>query len=137
MTRNHHDTTELLIFRHRDHPEAGIQVPAGGVKSGETLTHAMQREVWEETGLQVAAGESLGLQDAPHPVTGDGRLTVFFHSHIVCDVAPWTHTVSAGDGEEMGMVFECEFVDLNELELPFGQGQFLSLIPSGNHPDNR
>ena len=46
---------ELLVFRHRDFPEAGVQVPAGTVKEGETLDAAVLREVHEETGLPPTA----------------------------------------------------------------------------------
>ena len=42
----------LLVFSHPDHPEAGIQVPAGSVKEGEQLETAVMREAFEETGLQ-------------------------------------------------------------------------------------
>jgi ADP-ribose pyrophosphatase YjhB (NUDIX family) len=42
---------KLLVFRHTHNPEAGIQVPAGTVRSGEDLTDAVIREASEETGL--------------------------------------------------------------------------------------
>ncbi len=41
----------LAVFRHRDFPEAGIQVPAGTVKPGEGDEEAALREAREETGL--------------------------------------------------------------------------------------
>jgi len=41
----------LLVFDHRDHPEAGTQVPAGGVDAGEGPSEAAIREVREETRL--------------------------------------------------------------------------------------
>ena len=42
---------KLLIFSHPNHPEAGLQVPAGTVESGETWREAVLREAFEETGL--------------------------------------------------------------------------------------
>lgn len=42
----------LLVFRHPDAPEAGIQVPAGTVEPGESFEAAVMREAYEETGLQ-------------------------------------------------------------------------------------
>ena len=42
---------ELLTFRQRGAPEAGLQVPAGGVERGEALEDAACRELREETGL--------------------------------------------------------------------------------------
>ncbi len=42
---------QILIFRHVDFPDAGLQVPGGTVDPGETLWSAVYREAWEETGL--------------------------------------------------------------------------------------
>ncbi|QDG53602.1 GNAT family N-acetyltransferase [Persicimonas caeni] len=42
----------LLVF---GHPTAGLQLPAGTVEPGETPIAAAKREVWEETGLEVAS----------------------------------------------------------------------------------
>jgi 8-oxo-dGTP pyrophosphatase MutT (NUDIX family) len=41
----------LLIFSHPYTPEAGIQVPAGTMKDGETPEEAVMREAREETNL--------------------------------------------------------------------------------------
>ena len=41
----------LLVFRQRDDPEAGLQVPAGTVDPGERPAAAALREATEETGL--------------------------------------------------------------------------------------
>lgn len=43
--------TSLLILIHPDHPEAGIQVPAGAIEPGESPAEAVMREAYEETGL--------------------------------------------------------------------------------------
>ena len=42
---------ELLVFRHRDFPAAGLQVPAGAIEEGEDPQDAALREVREESGL--------------------------------------------------------------------------------------
>ena len=42
----------LLVFRHADAPEAGIQVPAGTIDANETPEQAVLREAHEETGLE-------------------------------------------------------------------------------------
>jgi uncharacterized protein (DUF433 family) len=41
----------LLVFNQPDAPEAGLQVPSGTVKHGESLEVAVLREAMEETGL--------------------------------------------------------------------------------------
>jgi ADP-ribose pyrophosphatase YjhB (NUDIX family) len=48
----------LLIFRHTDFPEAGIQVPAGTVLTDEDHATAVLREAQEETGLSDLAIKS-------------------------------------------------------------------------------
>jgi 8-oxo-dGTP pyrophosphatase MutT (NUDIX family) len=43
---------EVLVFEHTpEYPTAGIQVPAGGLESGETIEAGALREAFEETGL--------------------------------------------------------------------------------------
>ena len=42
----------LLVFRHRDFPEAGIQVPGGTMLPDEDPVAAALREATEETGLE-------------------------------------------------------------------------------------
>lgn len=42
---------QLLVFRQPEHPEAGLQVPAGTVEAGEDIESALLRELHEETGL--------------------------------------------------------------------------------------
>lgn len=41
----------LLVFEHADFPEAGLQVPAGTILTGELPEVAVVREAREETGL--------------------------------------------------------------------------------------
>jgi 8-oxo-dGTP pyrophosphatase MutT (NUDIX family) len=100
---------ELLVFDHRDHPEAGTQVPAGGVDHGETLIEAAIREVREETGVRLETEPTL-LGTHEH-LDGLGRAAV---SHFFRVVAPaglpgeWQHAVS-GAGEDAALVFECRF----------------------------
>ncbi len=48
VTRQSKDGHDLLLF---EHPNAGIQIPAGTVEDGETPEQAVIREVNEETGL--------------------------------------------------------------------------------------
>lgn len=53
----------VLVFRHRDDPEAGLQVPGGTVREGEPPDDAVRREAEEETGLRgLAIRRFLGRQ---------------------------------------------------------------------------
>ncbi|WP_051620945.1 NUDIX domain-containing protein [Paenibacillus sp. UNC451MF] len=49
ITRECDSGTELLLFQH---PNAGIQLPAGTVELNEDFREAAQREAFEETGLR-------------------------------------------------------------------------------------
>jgi 8-oxo-dGTP pyrophosphatase MutT (NUDIX family) len=51
ITRETDEGTELLLLYHPDHPEAGIQVPAGTLEPDEPVLDGARREAFEETGL--------------------------------------------------------------------------------------
>lgn len=56
---------ELLFFQH---PNAGVQLPAGTVEEGEPVEQAVLREVFEETGLtQVRLVRQIGVRDELPP----------------------------------------------------------------------
>lgn len=46
--------SRVLVFDHAGRPEAGVQVPAGGVEPGETPAQGAARELFEESGLSLA-----------------------------------------------------------------------------------
>ncbi|XVV06055.1 NUDIX hydrolase [Actinosynnema sp. CA-248983] len=121
---------ELLVFDHRDFPEAGTQVPAGGVDAGENLETAAVREVVEETGLaDLDLGRSLGVQQRPHPDTGKLRVTIFYRATTTEPRDRWAHVVHGRDGDD-GMVFECFFIPLPKANglLPDRQDEFVDVL---------
>ena len=105
----------VLVFDHRDDPEAGTQVPAGGVEPDEALIEAAIREVHEETGVGLDT-EPMFLGTHEHlDGLGQPALSHFFrvdapHGLPRC----WQHVVS-GDGEDAALVFECRFDPAPEL----------------------
>jgi ADP-ribose pyrophosphatase YjhB (NUDIX family) len=115
VTREWNGETELLVFDHRGMPEAGTQVPAGRVDAHETLEEGALREVEEETGLRV---EILGVladpreHDAVHGV--DAHKTTAFRARAQAGGPDsWSHPVT-GAGMDVGLVFECRWVPIDE-----------------------
>jgi len=124
---------ELLVFDHRDFPEAGIQVPAGTVKLRELPDVAVIREVEEETGI---AGcrllSKLGVYDWFNPYTGQVNERHVFHLAApagTMDSWTWVETDGGTVLELEGYVFLLRWVGLDEpLELAGDQGDFLGAI---------
>ncbi|MFI0013137.1 NUDIX hydrolase [Streptomyces griseus] len=118
-----HPSPALLVFDHLDFPEAGTQVPAGGIAPGEDPERAVTREVAEETGLAGSrVVRRIAVDGRAHPGTGRPRLTTF----LLLDAPPdgpsaWEHRVG-GDGGDAGMRFACRFVPL-PLERPLADAQ--------------
>ena len=114
---------ELLVFDHVGAPQAGTQVPAGGVRSGEEPEQAVLREVAEETGLRtVRLIQQLAVEEKPHPDTHQPRRTTYFHLQAPVTTADaWNHTAS-GEGDDVGLTFTCRFVPL-PLKRPLADDQ--------------
>ncbi|WP_199749866.1 NUDIX domain-containing protein [Amycolatopsis sp. WAC 04169] len=104
---------QLLVFEHQGMPEAGTQVPAGGVRPGEPLGQAARREVLEETGLtETVVVGSLTTEGKAHPHDGRPRRTTYFQLRApATGPDSWCHRVG-GDGSDAGLVFECRFQPL-------------------------
>ncbi|MFC7266271.1 NUDIX hydrolase [Streptomyces lutosisoli] len=119
----HRAVPEVLVFDHIGMPEAGTQVPAGGVKSGEELEEAVLREVAEETGLLTATVvRQIAAEDKPHPDTGQPRRTSFYFLQAPADTPDaWDHHVN-GDGDDAGLTFACRFLPL-PLKQPLADDQ--------------
>jgi len=113
VTREREGRRELLVFDHRDHPEAGTQVPAGRLEPDEDLEAGLLRELEEEAGLAnariVRKFATFGPRELPH-----GRA---YTNHAYELEAPgardeWEHTV-VGDGDDAGLVFRYRWVPLD------------------------
>ncbi|MFJ4841553.1 NUDIX domain-containing protein [Streptomyces sp. NPDC088746] len=117
------EAAELLVFDHVGMADAGTQVPAGGVEPGEELSHAVLREVAEETGLLTAGVvRPMAVDERPHPQTRQPRRTTFFLLRAPQDAPDaWVHQVR-GDGVDSGLTFACRFEPL-PLRWPLADGQ--------------
>lgn len=126
ITRRHNGQAQLLVFDHRDHPDAGTQVPAGTVEPNEPIETALFREVQEESGL---TSVQLIRKLAEYESAQWGTIRHVFHL-VATSPAPdsWSHTVQ-GKGDDEGLVFNYYWLKLKPgLELADNQHQWLSLI---------
>ena len=97
---------ELLLFKHLDFEEAGIQVPGGGIEPGESIEAALYREIDEESGLKnLKLIRKLGVFER---CWLDTHLTSRRHYFLLEATAPtldrWEHKV-CGNGSDAGLRF--------------------------------
>ena len=78
---------KVLVVRRARKPALGIYtLPGGGVEIGETLLHAVTREVHEETGLEI---EPVALAGHREAITRNAQGRVERHFVILCFAARW------------------------------------------------
>ena len=92
-----HSGRLLLVLRGRE-PSRGLwSLPGGRVERGETDRQAVEREVLEETGLRVRAGEPVG--QVRIPAGGD---LVYVVTDLRCDlVDPSSEPVAGDDADDV------------------------------------
>ena len=122
---------ELLVFTHRDVPEAGVQVPAGTVEDGETLNTALLREVHEETGLRPTALRTQAYLGRRLWQAGPHCHERHFFQLVLTGDAPdsWLHYERfAGSGETFAFCFSWVRLDDPHLCLAGEQGALLGKL---------
>ena len=78
---------EVLLVLRRNAPAKGLwAVPGGSIVLGESFAQAAEREVREETGVEVRAGEVLHAFDV---IERDATGAVLHHYVVVDVVAEW------------------------------------------------
>ena len=124
---------QLLVFRQPAFPEAGVQVPAGTIRSGELPVHAVRREAVEETGWTDFA-EPVFLGRAEFDASPFGKIELhdrwFFHLAIAGDPPDaWPHGESDPSGGRAASMIEFAFfwrpIMEAESELIADQGKLL------------
>ncbi|MEM4780010.1 MAG: NUDIX domain-containing protein [Halalkalicoccus sp.] len=105
VTRPNGDGRQLLVFRERAAPDAGVQVPKGGIDEHEAPGQAVRRELWEEAGLEHDRPVFHLASDRYRREDGKRVARHFFHFPVEETRDEWDHEVT-GDGEDSGLVYE-------------------------------
>ena len=133
ITRQTDAGPELLIFTHRDYPEAGLQVPGGTLDDGEDPLVGVLREVKEEAGLEDFTRVIL-LGETEYVATKKQEIhtrSFFQLTYEEAGETTFVHTVTAGVADK-GLVFLYRWVSLMDLsELAGGQGEMVGGIIRG------
>ena len=131
ISRERDGKTQLLVFTHRDYPEAGLQVPAGTVQPNEDVESALRREIAEETGIEgFTVVHKLGVFLYDNPNSGQMNERHVFHvlaPNATQDAWDWLEA-HAEDSPE-GYVFCLHWQDLDSpIDLAGNQGDYLHLL---------
>jgi 8-oxo-dGTP pyrophosphatase MutT (NUDIX family) len=121
---------EVLVMLHRDQPEAGVQVPGGGARPGETPGETAMREAVEETGVQgLTFGEVLGskLMAVPEWRAFDYQVTTYSWMSTEDPRDSWDHTVVDTGDEDDGVRMRCEFRPVEASGIDWGLDWLLGL----------
>jgi 8-oxo-dGTP pyrophosphatase MutT (NUDIX family) len=106
IRKNAKSLYELLLFEHPDCEESPIQIPGGGIESGESIEAALNREIHEESGLtNLKIIRKLGIADIcwlDTKITNRRHCFLLEASFITRD--RWEHIVH-GDGIDAGFRF--------------------------------
>ena len=132
----------LLVFRHPESPEAGIQVPAGTVQPGEDLEAAVLREATEETGrTDLVLVRFLGEEVRDRSDVGRDEIHHRHFYHLRCTGDPpatWRHwETDPSDGSPGPIPFDFFWAPLPDgvPELIAGHGNLLPQLLASLRPD--
>jgi 8-oxo-dGTP pyrophosphatase MutT (NUDIX family) len=106
IRKNAKNLYELLLFEHPDCEEAPIQIPGGGVDSGESIEAALHREIHKESGLtNLTIVRKLGIAEIcwlDTKITNRRHCFLLEASSVTRD--RWEHIVH-GNGIDAGFRF--------------------------------
>lgn len=117
--RTNNERLELLVFDHRDQPEALTQVVGGTVEDNESLILAMIREIKEESGLLVKesdlhyVGKSIYRRKDREEINERDYFLVYHPRIVLPDY--FEHLVKSS-GEDDAMVFCFYWINVLDAE---------------------
>lgn len=107
----------LLLVRRGHDPEAGRwSLPGGRLEWGESVARAVEREVHEETGLEVQCQEFVGWVER----TGPG------YHFVILDFAVTVQAGTARAGDDVTDVAWVPVEELGDVQLVSGLAEFLA-----------
>lgn len=133
ITKDEHAERKLLVFEHKDHPEAGLQVPGGTIEEDELLIDALYREIEEETGIRREQLQLNGKVNKKNYFPENRKdiiheRNIFHLTFIGEDETEWDTCVS-GNGKDTGMIFRCRWIPVDKLPaLAAGQDEAIEFI---------
>lgn len=131
VTRTKNGIRQALVFRHRDYPEAGIQIPGGGIEPEETPFEGIRREIVEETGLLDCTVERELAVDVREYHNGDlhQRIERHFFLLSVTNAPDKSEHHITGKGEDNGLVFLYFWISSPvEVKFVLGDADYLHLV---------
>lgn len=110
---------KLLVFKHVDFPEAGIQIPGGSMEAWETPEMAVMREVEDETGLRgLVLKKYLGKDESRYSTVHPSESISHHFFHLLSPrEAPdiWQHNEQhPSDGSPAPILFEFYWLSLSQ-----------------------
>ena len=132
ITRGQEPNWEILVFKHKDYPNEGWQVPGGTIESDELIIDALYREIEEETGITRDHLELQGKVNKTNhfPLDSDTvhERNIFHLAYIGDSLDKWEYCVE-GDGKDEGLIFSHRFMPIEDIpELKANKDQGIDLI---------
>lgn len=130
ITREKEGQTQLLICTHQGVPEAGVRVPGGTVRQGETLEYALLRKIQEESGLrQVSLGHLVAEELIYVKDKNEYQKRHFYHVTLPeSSVDVWEHSLEH-NGKNTGGVLSYTWTNIENCPLLVErQGSYIHLV---------